>query len=120
MTPKQAHRLQDLFFEARSTSRSVALDGGHEHLAADDAAVKAFMDAVEEMASGHPEAPAEPKFQALDGRWIDISGDGIVRLTYRDYVGPPTVLVFREDVAKSMARAILRFADGRLARSWMP
>lgn len=48
MTPDQAHRLQDLFMEARHTTRQAMERPGPVAEAADDDAVKAFFAAVAE------------------------------------------------------------------------
>jgi len=51
MTPEQQYELQDLFMEARRTARATAseyltADGMRVAIADDDAAVKAFMEAL--------------------------------------------------------------------------
>ena len=48
MTPEQAERLRDLFFEARATTREAATHPATEAYAADDAAVEAFNTALKE------------------------------------------------------------------------
>jgi len=54
VNPEQAHRLQDLFLEARKTGRTAyamtfTAENMNQARAADEAAVEAFMNAVDEM-----------------------------------------------------------------------